>query len=652
MQAQDVANMQKQPLVDTAASVKTNENVFSGLEGSWKSEKAYGVGFMSPLTLVRCPRNVAYVEDATRLCAQIDGLLPGRAYAIQMVEESGGEGRGEALTPVSTIAKAWTKHIKPLESYPVTGLSANRKTDTIEVRWRLQDAADVSESFGLMGHLLKLQWDNNRSIGITLEQPIEAIQGYGGDGNIFMANITSEHVLTSIFPFNGTITQGTLNITIYAITGAGVLPVPGRTSIRTRVDRTCGLLLGENEFWCIKSKIKPMLPCETAALASNDRMTGPACILQQHAAVAMAYMGREDTTTSALSFILQSRLDVEAMRSLALLWDCRKSIGDCIKELEASRPAARQSAQEGAIRHLMLLISDIGHSPAMWHADNYFVKDVYNPCIGPMLLAGVGGINHFASARANKHAILSKIFRNAPDLPPSVFQLANLTMAAMSDPKAMKQLTCQNVPWITGLYDAISRSRAADHLTSAMKRLQDSIATAALQAARIQAGDDSVHISIPPPLMNEFGSLLDGGIADLQLHFPDATAGPQALTFKGWRSYWSPINEAMQLPIVLAGQFYGNISLVAVPVAERGGESLAAKVERAAKAGAPAIIIYDDAQNRCFNDEFVDRCVPGSRAKVGFAAGDETQPWADARIPAFLISRSSGMKLIQTLARH
>jgi hypothetical protein len=93
--------------------------------------------------------------------------------------------------------------------------------------------------------------------------------------------------------------------------------------------------------------------------------------------------------------------------------------------------------------------------------------------------------------------------------------------------------------------------------------------------------------------------------------------------------------------------------------------SLADKVRTAAAAGALGCIIFDDAKERCGGGgeqgssssspaSFSQSCVQGSDKShsglaSGFAASDAKALWEGARIPALLITRSDGLKLLKML---
>jgi hypothetical protein len=147
-----------------------------------------------------------------------------------------------------------------------------------------------------------------------------------------------------------------------------------------------------------------------------------------------------------------------------------------------------------------------------------------------------------------------------------------------------------------------------------------------------------------------------------------ALAGGGAAT-PGWASHWSPRAYDVKAEVVAARPLRGNFSGWAAPsggggagatagwagrvvLFERGPPlSLADKVRAAARAGALGAVIVDDGAARCgtaAEPTFTQRCVQGSeRARgQGFASEDEEAAWRGARIPALLVTREHGLRLL------
>lgn len=102
----------------------------------------------------------------------------------------------------------------------------------------------------------------------------------------------------------------------------------------------------------------------------------------------------------------------------------------------------------------------------------------------------------------------------------------------------------------------------------------------------------------------------------------------------------------------------------AVVLFERGGIPLVEKVQRAADAGAVAVVIVDDAAGRCSmagasgtgkgtRPLFTDRCAPGCSQQRGEGWGcrDAAWLWDTADIPAVMVTREHGQRLIAGIGK-
>lgn len=136
----------------------------------------------------------------------------------------------------------------------------------------------------------------------------------------------------------------------------------------------------------------------------------------------------------------------------------------------------------------------------------------------------------------------------------------------------------------------------------------------------------------------------------------------------GWASAWAPRAYEVRAEAVAAVPLRGNCTRATrcndaawagrVVVFERGPPvSLADKVAAAAAAGALGAIIVDDESARCgtpLAPAFSQQCVQGSDrgAGGGFAAADEARAWKNARLPALLITRGDGEKLLSLILKE
>lgn len=144
-----------------------------------------------------------------------------------------------------------------------------------------------------------------------------------------------------------------------------------------------------------------------------------------------------------------------------------------------------------------------------------------------------------------------------------------------------------------------------------------------------------------------------------------ASAGSgQASRLSAWASHWSPRSFDVRAEIVasipLTGMFEGVVRPPrnaaafrgrVVVFARGGGIPLAYKVRIAASHGALAAVIVDH-DGRCDNATFTQACAAGAdkRAGTGWAITDDPAEWREARIPALLVSRLDGNKLLRMAA--
>lgn len=123
-----------------------------------------------------------------------------------------------------------------------------------------------------------------------------------------------------------------------------------------------------------------------------------------------------------------------------------------------------------------------------------------------------------------------------------------------------------------------------------------------------------------------------------------------------WNAHYSLWRYEIDAELVMAVPNDASAPLVneyqvhdAVAVIKRGGVSIMDKIKVAQDAGAIAALIIDDGE--CTED-FKCRRLGDKAEGVGFAWADRWENWLEVYIPAFLVTKSTGDRLINAMPVH
>lgn len=200
------------------------------------------------------------------------------------------------------------------------------------------------------------------------------------------------------------------------------------------------------------------------------------------------------------------------------------------------------------------------------------------------------------------------------------------------------------------------------------------IETAARNAQRLHPhgdalfGEDSAPLAARLAVEAEVPShgavvRLSDALQTITLH-PDDGFG-RVSTLQGWASAWSPRHYDVHAEMVQSFPLHGAAGDASHPrvlnadrfrdrivIFSRGSIPLAYKVRVAASHGALAAIIID-LGDRCADEEFGQACVRGAakQAGEGWGATDPKRIWQGAEIPAIIVGRDAGQKLLELSSR-
>lgn len=597
-------------------------------------------------------------------CARVDGLVPGKGYHFRVARKL--PGANGAIGPFSaSSAVAWTASYDPQQVYHIQRITTAVTPDgAVNIAFRVANASlfhchqvppplaflvescsdDCTESSSPIVFPAAICKDDactalvaGLKLGMAYRFIVRAVSSAG-------LHAASDPTPALALP----VVQGRF-YAVGRVSSSGYIQVYQLSSGQSGAAGFSGFDIG-------------------AAMAGTDPLLRLGEMAQLHAACAIvveAYTNKSVASPHkfASDLLARSGIGEGTLNGLGKWSEWTPStpsvISNTVQITSISPNAALGGLQpmQRGLKQVLVSVLDVLNTTASLDIERYFLPELYSPCIGHTLLPGLGGSANFVRGRVAKLDLLKTILQSnfsTKYLRHGFHPLVNLLQDALGSPigrdlwaanQALTDVvTCTTNSNANAFYRAIAWGHAGLYLQYSQR----------VYAAAIQVLEE--HHS--PGRLLSFTKVATLDTVHQQVVFTRAAAqASMPVTLHGWLSAWTTaMGGNITAPLVACNPFACLPDSIQnadtfhrhIVIAERGDIPLGAKARFISDLGAEAIVFVDDAQNRCKDDYFGERCVVGSDLArgEGFAYHDNPDVWSDVTLPVMLLSRASGLQLV------